>query len=355
MGHARLRVWLDIENPPQVQYLLPFKAALEGIGAEVVLTARDYGSTVQMLTSSGTAPSVFGVRVGRGQLRKGAATVARARDLLRFFATHGRPDVLLAASRSSALAGWRMRIPTFLIGDYEHSSTIVSRLTGSMLLYPDVIEREVLLRRGLRPHQLIPFRGLKEDLSFGRLDVDAVEPYDLRCKAQAVRVLFRPPSETSHYYREASSKLARATLAYLAREGALVVFSPREPKQVGLLDRLSFAHDPVILSAPVPFVSLLKSVDAVVCAGGTMLREAAYLGIPSYSIFQSEIAAVDRWLERLGRAHLLRRPEDLARIELKPRPPLKRLDTNPNLLDEVVSIVTAEGLHAARSPAREAT
>ena len=55
-----------------------------------------------------------------------------------------------------------------------------------------------------------------------------------------------------------------------------------------------------------PFVALLKSVDAVVCAGGTMLREAAYLGIPAYSIFQSRMGGVDLRLEQLGRAVLLR-------------------------------------------------
>jgi len=354
-GPTRLRVWLDIENPPQVQYLLPFKAAFEAIGAEVVVTARDYGSTVQMLRSSGTVPSVFGVRVGRGKLRKGAATVARARNLLRFFAAQPRPDVVLAASRSSILAAWRMRVPAFVIVDYEYSSTIIARLTGPTLLYPDVIERDVLLQRGLRPHQLVPFRGIKEDLTFAGLNIDAVEAYDLRSTEKAVRVLFRPPSETSHYYRKASTNLARAALAHIACEGALVVFSPREPQQVGLLGGLQFAHDPVILSRPVPFVALLKGVDVVVCAGGTMFREAAFLGIPSYSIFQSETAAVDRWLAQIGRGYLLNGVEDLDRIALRPRPPLKRLDSNPTLLDELASIVTAGAIHGSRQSAHQTT
>jgi uncharacterized protein len=96
----------------------------------------------------------------------------------------------------------------------------------------------------------------------------------------------------------------------------------------------------------VPFVSLLKAVDAVVCAGGTMLREAAYLGIPAYSIFQSRPAAVDRHLERLGRAVLVRGPQDLARLQLVRREgPPQRLDANPHLLDQLVElIVTRAGL-----------
>ncbi len=97
----------------------------------------------------------------------------------------------------------------------------------------------------------------------------------------------------------------------------------------------------MVLQRPVPFTSLLKSIDAVVCAGGTMLREAAYLGIPAYSIFGSEIGGVDRWLERTGRAKLLTALEDLPKIELRRRGPIDRLDSNPRLLEEIAEFILA--------------
>ena len=53
-------------------------------------------------------------------------------------------------------------------------------------------------------------------------------------------------------------------------------------------------------SKAVPFVPLLKAVDLVICSGGTMLREAAYLGVPAYSIFKSRIGGVDRYLASIG-------------------------------------------------------
>ncbi len=345
-----MRVWIDIDNPPQVQYLLPFRAAFEAAGAGTVITARDYGKTVEMLERVGVQPHVFGQRVGSSKLRKGGAVILRARDQQRLFRRVDRPDVLLAASRAAAGAAWRMRIPSFVIGDYEHVHVALFRVTNSTILYPDVIDGRVWIRRGLRRDQLIPFRGIKEDLTFAGIHLDAIEPHDFGHVAdQAVRVLFRPPSETSHYYRKGSSSMTRAALARLAQAGALVVFSPREPDQVALLDGLDWGLPPVVLERTVPFVSLLKSVDLVVCAGGTMLREAAYVGVPAYSIFQSEIGGVDRWLERIGRAKLLTRPEDLRRIELRRRGPLQRLDSNPHLLDEIVAIVAGR---IGENPAR---
>ncbi len=347
-----LRVWIDIDNPPQVQYLLPLDRAFRGSGARTVITARDYGTTVEMLRAAGVNAHVFGRRTGSGRARKGLAVVARARDQVRFFARTGRPDVLLAASRSAALAAWRMGIPGYLIGDYEHVHLRLYRLTRSKILYADVIDPEVFVRRGVRKRDLIPFHGLKEDLTFAGCDLDEVAAYDPGpLPAGAVRVLFRPPSETSHYYRPGSTSMARATLRWLAEAGAVVVFSPREAGQSSLLDGLNWRHPPVVLRRAVPFLALLKSIDVVVCAGGTMLREAAYLGIPAYSIFRSRTGAVDRWLEQIGRVQLLRTPEDLYRIELRPRGPLRRLDSNPHLLDELVALVTAS-VAERRHPSR---
>ena len=173
-----LRVWIDVDNPPQVQYLLPFDRAFRAAGADTVVTARDYGRTVEMLRAAGVGAHVFGARVRRGQMRKGAAVVRRARAQARFFDRTGRPDVLVAASRSSAVAAWRMRIPGFLIGDYEHVHLRLYRLTRSKILYPDVIDPAVFIRGGVRAEDLIPFHGLKEDLTFAGCDLDAITPYD---------------------------------------------------------------------------------------------------------------------------------------------------------------------------------
>jgi predicted glycosyltransferase len=335
-------VWIDIDNPPQVQYLLPFRAAFEAAGLDTVVTARDYGRTVEMLRAAGARPHVFGKRVGRGRLRKGAAALHRAHEQTRFFAEFGHPDVLLAASRSAAVAARRMGIPGYLIGDYEHIHLGIYRFTDSKIFYPELVGAAHYLRHGLRPDQLIPFRGLKEDLTFAGLDIDRVEAHDLGdVPAHLFKVLFRPPSETSHYHDARSTEMARATLAWLAEAGALVVFAPREPSQVRLLEDLPWRHPPLTLERSVPFASLLKCVDAVICSGGTMLREAAYLGIPAYSIFCSQTGAVDRWLQDIGRAVLLQTPADLSGIELRKRGPLKRLDTNPQLLDQLAEVIIA--------------
>ena len=72
-----------------------------------------------------------------------------------------------------------------------------------------------------------------------------------------------------------------------------------------------------------------------------MVREAAFLGVPAYSIFQSELGGVDRHLTSLGRLHLVSSPGEFGRIRLAKTTGLDVLDSNPRLLDELTAEVLA--------------
>jgi predicted glycosyltransferase len=338
---AEALVWIDIENPPQVQYLLPVARALRA-RARTVVTAREYGDTLELLRASGESVHAIGHAAGRSKIRKAVGVLRRSSKLASFFAVSPHPSVALCVSRPAVLAARRLGVPRYVPIDYEHADMTVYRLATATILYPDVIDPETFLRRGIAEERLHPYRGLKEDLTFAGVDVKTVPParFESDPDHQRVRVLFRPPAEESHYYRQASGSLTRQTLRYLSEhERVMLVFSPRHAYQSRFLEGLRWRHEPVILGSPLPALSLLTAADLVVSSGGTMLREAAYLGIPAYSIFQSEIGAVDRYLESIGRASLLSSEHDLGKIQLQPRTELAPLRVNPGLVDELASVL----------------
>jgi uncharacterized protein len=335
-----VHVWIDIENPPQVQYLLPFKDAFERHGADVTITARDYDVTYALLEERGVPFERIGARYGAGKARKVAGVLRRARSLRSAFGGRGRPAALLCAGRASALAARSMRAASFVFGDYEYAHAALYRWTGSYIVFPDVIDRSVHLERGFPEERLIGFRGLKEDITFAGVDIDAIPAHEFPelAGSQLPRVLLRPPAEESHYYREESGSLALATLEHLAgRADAVTVLSPRYPRQVEYLREFEWANEPVVLERAVPFVSLLKGVDAVISGGGTMLREAAYLGVPAYTIFRGTPGAVDRHLESLGRLRAIARRADLDGLAFERGARLPVLAENPGVLDELAT------------------
>jgi predicted glycosyltransferase len=337
-----VRIWIDIENPPQVQYLLPFKRAFEKTGAETVVTARDYGIALDLLRSEGAEFSAIGASYGKGKARKAAGLLRRTQALSAFFRGRSRPDALVHAGRASALVARRMRIPNFSISDYEFADLTFERLTGSFVVFPEVIDPQAYLGKGIPRERLIPYRGLKEHISFSGVDVESVAPYliDGLQDDGLVRVLFRPPAEESHYYRDASGDLTLQLLAFLANETATVVlFSPRYPRQAEYLQRFRWVNPPVLLEEAIPFVPLLKASDLVVSSGGTMVREAAYLGIPAYSIYRGELGGVDRHLHASGRLRLLSSAADFEALEFARRGPIDVLAGDPSLLDELADAV----------------
>jgi predicted glycosyltransferase len=52
-----------------------------------------------------------------------------------------------------------------------------------------------------------------------------------------------------------------------------------------------------LLSFVMNGLDLIWNSNLVISGGGTMIREAAALNVPAYSIFGSQLGAIDRYLE----------------------------------------------------------
>ena len=103
MSVGNRNVWIDIDNPPQVQYLVPVAEELERRGFRVVITARDNSITHQLLRDRGTPFLPVGKVFGKQKWRKISGVIGRALHLVK--AVRGvLPLMLLCASRSGALA-----------------------------------------------------------------------------------------------------------------------------------------------------------------------------------------------------------------------------------------------------------
>src|SRR5215216_4816829 len=340
-----MRVWIDIDNPPQVRCMLPLARRFEEAGHDVLLTAREYGDTFAILRSEGATFEPVGSSFGKGLPRKLYGLAKRTRQLIALLGRQSaRPDLVVTGSRSATLAARKLGISSFVIIDYEFVNLFVYRLSGSHIVHPDVIDGAVLERQRIPRKRLMPFDGLKEDIAFADVDLFAVTPHEFdNGDGSTPRVLFRPPAEESHYYRSEAREFAITLLRFLAAEGARVVFSPRYSRQVAYLDEVpAWRQGPIILRDPIPFIALLKGVDAVVSAGGTMLREAAYLGVPAYSIFRGDIGAVDRYLSSIDRLTLVSSSADFLSIELRRRPSISPLRESSRAAEEIAAMILAQ-------------
>jgi predicted glycosyltransferase len=335
-------VWIDIENPPQVQYLLPLVRAFRRNSHDVLVTARDYGIAFDLLRQNRIDFYPVGQHFGASKFAKVVGNLRRSLVLRRYVSRVGRPRLVVSASRSAALAARSLGVPSFVVCDYEHVNLAVFRASGSYILYPDVISSDAFAARGFPRDRLLPFRGMKEDLSFADVDFAAEPPAEFSelTTHSLPRVLIRPPAEESHYHRKESSNVARSVLQHFSsRDDCVVIYSPRYEWQIESLWRNEWEVQPVVLRTAIPFVPLLKSVDVVVSGGGTMTREAAYLGVPAISIFHGTPAGVDAYLESLGRLIIIHELADLERLDVGSLPKSTPLCHQKDAAHELVSLI----------------
>lgn len=336
-------VWIDIDNPPQVQYLVPVASELERRGFRVVITARDNSITHKLLQDLGTGFIPVGRTFGKQKWRKITGVIGRALRLVSVMRRHS-PRMLLCASRSGALAARLLGIPGFIICDYEHAELNSYTKLGTYVAFPDAISPGVFESRGFAPDRLLPFPGLKEHLTFYGRDVAAEETFCPPGLDPAhVVVAFRPPAAETHYYSQKSKQVYQALMDDLSRRNDIhLVFLPRYPWQVEQLDGWDWQCPVFVPTDPIPPVPLLKGADLVISSGGTMLREAAFLGVPSYSIFQSAIGEVDKGLEKTGQLVLIGGIEDFDRIGLEKKTSAGTTSGAADTMDRLLALILSK-------------
>jgi hypothetical protein len=339
-----MRVWIDIDNPPQTRCMLPPRASFRGSRARCAAHRTCVRRHVRHPPERGSE-----VRTGRLELRQGhPAEAAQACEA--DAAAHPRSRATIGSGGSRL--DW-----------IEIRNRRGAKARDLELRHHRLRVREPFRLPALRVAHRAPQRHRRWSPGAPGIPAQAVDPFrrsegghrlrrrrSLRRYTARVRQPRRvdsvcavsSPGEESHYYRSEAREFAINLLRFLAAEGACVVFSPRDSRQAAYLDEVpAWQEEPIVLREPVPFVALLKGVDAVVSAGGTMLREAAYLGVPAYSIFRGNIGAVDRYLSSIGRLSPLESPADFSRIKFGRERSHSPLRNKSTAADSVMRMIIA--------------
>lgn len=332
-------VWVDFENAPQVWVLSPIIRHLRKRGYRVVLTARDFSYTVTLARSLGLDVDVVGFPgFGKTGIAKTARALERALRLYgRMSGTEGGVDMALShGSRAQIIAAHYRGIPVVTMLDYEFVNKALVRFIDRVLV-PAPIPKRVFGRHAGRVEQ---YPGLKEDLYLWGFR-PGPDPFAAAADPRAIRVLLRPEGRFTHYRSSLSEILQRATLERLAESPhAFVALLPRDEAQGRALgewcERRALAHwiPDSVLSGP----ELIAHADVVLGGGGTMTREAAVLGVPSYSFFGARWGAVDRHLVEAGRLRKIASVADARNIAIEKRGPTQS-SASPRALEFITELM----------------
>jgi uncharacterized protein len=312
-------VWVDLTNAAHVVVLRPLVELLEAEGHEVTLTARPLSHTTELLDDWGHAYTAIGQHGGASRLGKALAATSRAAQAFAFARGKSFDYGLAHGSTDLPPVARVFGIPNTTMFDYEWARLqheLNCRL-ASRVLVPDAIPAERLAPYGARPPKLVRYPGLKEEYYLANFEPDESVLGELGLDRERVLAAVRTAPSYALYLGGSENELLPRVLRRLLDKGAQVVVLARTDEQRNALREL----DPglVVPDRAVDGRSLAALADLVVSAGGTMIREAAVLGTPVWSIFEGRLGAVDEQLVAEGRVRLLRDPEELAVAEAPER------------------------------------
>ncbi len=306
-----MKIWFDADNGPHVLIMRPLVAELTGRGHEVVFTARDRTKTCQLLDMYGFSYLKVGAEYGKGMGGKVKGTLGRAADLARVMRRSGAAVSYGHGSRALPIASRLLGIPTVTMYDYEWVNARLFNLCCRSILLPESISMARCAEAGIAAGKVVSYPGFKEELYLGMGEMDGSIAADLGLRPEAVKVLLRPPATTAHYHNPEAETLLDAILARLAAAGDVqLVYLPRTDDQRELPARAG-VREVIIPRKVYDGPSLVAACDMVISGGGTMTREAAIMGIPSYSFFRGREGMVDESLAASGRLALLASPADV--------------------------------------------
>ena len=305
------RIWVDLTNPAHVVVLRPLVELLEADEHEVTLTARPLSHTTELLDDWGHPYTAIGHHGGASRLGKALAAGSRTAQAFAF-ARGKRFDYGLAHGSTDLPPVARvLGFPDTTMFDYEWARLqheLNCRL-ATRVLVPDAIPAERIAPYGARPPKLVRYPGLKEEYYLADFEPDPSVLDELGLDREPVIAVVRTAPSYALYLGGSENELLPRVLRRLLDESAQVVVLARTDEQRHALREL----DPelVIPGRAVDGRSLAALADLVVSAGGTMIREAAVLGTPVWSIFEGRLGAVDEQLVAEGRVRLLRDPQEL--------------------------------------------
>jgi predicted glycosyltransferase len=284
------------------------------------VTARDFAQTLGLLRLYDMPHTVVGRHGGARMAGKMVGLVRRSTSLVAWSQGRRLRQAVSHGSNDLAVAARMRRLHSTVAHDYEGASTMhhINFRLVSKVMVPEVLPFDELARYGLTRGKFRPYPGIKEQVSLADFSPDLSVLRTLGLDESRVVAVLRPPATMSLYHRGISNELFGQVVDYLLAQDVQVVLLPRTPAQGAAF---ASTNGIVIPEKPVDGPSLVYLADLVISAGGTMNREAALLGTPTWTTFAGQLGAVDRELVRRGQMRVLERPDQLVIEKHVPQEP----------------------------------
>lgn len=275
-----------------------FIADLKQEGHEIIITSRPLSNTIQLLDQHKMEHTVIGKHYGKSIIMKLLGYPIRVLQLFHFLSDKHIDVAVSQSSFHSPVVAWLLSIPSIYTNDNEHAKgNIISFVFASKIFLP----KSILLpnyQNWLIKHKVIYYDGIKEGIYLWRKSHLIKQE---ECISKSPKEIFiRPEPQTAQYYNIKSEVLDNIIIQL--QDKYLITILPRSTDQFKHFISSKFSNI-IVLEKAIPFEDVISRSDLFIGAGGSMTREFALLGLPTISVYQSNLLSVDQVLIENGLMH----------------------------------------------------
>ena len=335
-------IWFDLDNSPHVPLFRPIFVELNKLEHPYLVTARDFAQTKELLAFWNVPHVLIGTHGGRSNISKIQNLIYRAFQLSHRVKAKGIKLAVSHGSRTQLVAAKMLGIPSVLMLDYEYTEARIFNTLATSLLIPAYIPDKRLVNAGFNLAKVIRYEGFKEEIYLKDFVPDLSLRKKLGIDDEKILVTIRPPSTISNYHDPLSEELFRNCLEFFSSNNKVhCLIVNRTFHELGLIPpHLHDRKNISMLTHPVDGLQLIWNSDLVVSGGGTMNRESALLGVPTYSIFTGKRPYMDIYLSEQNRLTFIDSASKIQTIPVKKRTMLNNIPpVNKELASSIAQLL----------------
>lgn len=298
-------IWFDITNTPHINFFKPIIMRLRE-DYKLIYSLRDFAETVPLFEKDIQEKYVLiGTHKGKNKFSKVLGMLSRI-SKLNSSISHFDIKISIGGDSSNYLAKIR-RKKSITFDDNETSFNRRYSLFTDMAFWPKAIPQAELAKQGFKGDKLYQYDGFKEDIY-----VADYHPDDNFSKSLPFEhyVVVRPENLQANYINNDSAKpITPNLLQALSKAGYNILYLPRYAVDKAYAEGVRNIYIP---DKPINGLDACFYSDAVLTGAGTFAREAACLGVPSFSFFAGKsLLAVDKAMIRDSKMFFSREVSEL--------------------------------------------
>ncbi|MFX0023805.1 MAG: DUF354 domain-containing protein [Candidatus Hermodarchaeota archaeon] len=304
------RIWIDIEQPKTAIMFKSLWKMFQNDNAELLITARDYDSTYQILDNSDVKYKKIGRHGGEKLESKLETYIDRLKELFPLVRKFTPDYFVTFLSIEGTRISYGLKIPSICMNDEPRNEPVCKLIHPFIekIITPKCIPKDLYIKLHADPEKIIRYNGLDEIawISEYSPNPEILKKYDVE-RGEYVLIRTEPThaSYLIHKFKPEETQIKKfLPLIFKEFPNHKYFLLVRSKKQEDFLSKglKTLAKDKnIIITQYLPnLVDFCFYGALVISGGGTIVRESSLLNVPSIEFFPGESAPQEKFLIENG-------------------------------------------------------